>query len=417
MRTFFGLKTTWIACGLLMALSFSALGLITGCGSQPPAKPKPITLQFWTLQLRDFTPWMQRLLSAFEAQHPNVRVHWVDLPFSEGEKRTLAAMLSPTVPDLVNLNPAFSMLLAQRGTLTPLDAHLAATDKAAFLPPALQACQLDGRTVALPWYLSTRLVFYNKTLLQRMGWKTLPLAPHQWQAAAKALWVKEKARLFFADVATGGNFLKALQNQGVGVEGLFEETASFSRFTPTPAAESLMRQYRALYYHGFLAPEVLTGNFQQALAAYQNGKLLWLEAGASLLRPLKENAPALYAQTAVQARPTNALGWVDVNPMVLVLPQRGQHKALAMALAKHITSSPWQLSLAQQAPVLPSTLAALNNPLFCKNTATLEGQALCLSSRSLLKAKQGPVWHPNQKERNDTLNAWVQGQLLEPVDP
>ena len=72
---------------------------------------------FWTLQMSDFAPYINGVIDEFESQNPNVKIKWVDVPFSEGEKRTLASVLSDNPPDLVNLNPDFSATLAHKGAL------------------------------------------------------------------------------------------------------------------------------------------------------------------------------------------------------------------------------------------------------------------------------------------------------------
>ena len=72
---------------------------------------------FWTLQMSDFAPYINGVIDEFEAQNPDVKIKWVDVPFSEGEKRTLASVLSDNPPDLVNLNPDFSATLAHKGAL------------------------------------------------------------------------------------------------------------------------------------------------------------------------------------------------------------------------------------------------------------------------------------------------------------
>ena len=72
---------------------------------------------FWTLQMNDFAPYINGVISEFEKQNPDIKINWIDVPFSEGEKRTLASVLSDNPPDLINLNPDFSALLAQRGAL------------------------------------------------------------------------------------------------------------------------------------------------------------------------------------------------------------------------------------------------------------------------------------------------------------
>ena len=62
---------------------------------------------FWTLQMSDFAPYINGVINEFENQNPDIKIKWVDVPFSEGEKRTLASVLSDNPPDLVNLNPDF----------------------------------------------------------------------------------------------------------------------------------------------------------------------------------------------------------------------------------------------------------------------------------------------------------------------
>ena len=105
----------------------TAIILITGTyfvfKSTPPINPLPQgagtsnEVVFWTLQMNDFAPYINGIIEEFETQNPEIKIKWVDVPFSEGEKRTLASVLSDNPPDLVNLNPDFSATLAHKGAL------------------------------------------------------------------------------------------------------------------------------------------------------------------------------------------------------------------------------------------------------------------------------------------------------------
>ena len=88
-----------------------------------PTKQKTVDNEvvFWTLQMNDFAPYMNKVIKEFEVQNPEIKIKWIDVPFSEGEKRTLASVLSDNPPDLINLNPDFSALLAQRGALFEIE--------------------------------------------------------------------------------------------------------------------------------------------------------------------------------------------------------------------------------------------------------------------------------------------------------
>ena len=70
------------------------------------------------MQLESFRPYITNIIKQYETLHPDVKIKWVDIPFSEGEKRTLASVMSNNVPDLVNLNPDFSATLDTRKALT-----------------------------------------------------------------------------------------------------------------------------------------------------------------------------------------------------------------------------------------------------------------------------------------------------------
>ena len=68
------------------------------------------TVVFWTLQLSSFDKYINNIIDEFEKENPGVKIQWIDVPYSEGEKRTLAAILTDNPPDLVNLTPDFSLL-------------------------------------------------------------------------------------------------------------------------------------------------------------------------------------------------------------------------------------------------------------------------------------------------------------------
>ena len=47
------------------------------------------------------------IIKEYESKNPTIKIKWIDVPFSEGEKRILASILSNNPPDLINLNPDF----------------------------------------------------------------------------------------------------------------------------------------------------------------------------------------------------------------------------------------------------------------------------------------------------------------------
>ena len=120
---------------------------------------------FWTLQMSDFSDYMNGVISEFEAQNPEIKIKWIDVPFSEGEKRTLASVLSDNPPDLINLNPDFSATLAQKGALYEIPQN-AAKD---FVPEIANSLKYNGKLYSLPWYATSAVTIFNKELLKKTG--------------------------------------------------------------------------------------------------------------------------------------------------------------------------------------------------------------------------------------------------------
>ena len=101
---------------------------------------------FWTLQMSDFSEYINGVIKEFEAQNPDIKIKWIDVPFSEGEKRTLASVLSDNPPDLINLNPDFSAILAQKGALYEIDEN----STGQFVPQIIETLKYNGKLYSIP---------------------------------------------------------------------------------------------------------------------------------------------------------------------------------------------------------------------------------------------------------------------------
>ena len=132
--------------------------LLTGCSSRKTEKE----ITFWTLQMGDFAPYINEIISDYESKNPQVKIKWIDVPFSEGEKRTLAAVMTDCPPDLVNSNPDFTALLAQKGTLKEIESNKLDS----FTPDIVKAVEYNGKNYSIPWYATSAITIYNKNLFK-----------------------------------------------------------------------------------------------------------------------------------------------------------------------------------------------------------------------------------------------------------
>src|SRR5574344_1050215 len=166
---------------------------------------------FWTLLMSDFTPYMQGVISGFEKENPGIKIKWIDVPFSEGEKRTLAAILSNNPPDLVNLNPDFSALLAQKGALEKINEK----ELSQFNQELLESLKYNGKLYALPWYATSAITIYNKSLYKQAGYSRPPKTYERLGEIAENIKQNTGAYVFMPTITENDTMLKILNKYGI----------------------------------------------------------------------------------------------------------------------------------------------------------------------------------------------------------
>ena len=409
------LKQFLVSIAIILPLVF------TGCTKPNPASEStsdhPITLEFWTLQLDTFKSTLEPMFLEYERAHPNLRIRWVDVPFSEGPKRTLTAMMSGQTPDVINLNPDFSAILANRNALMDMNQALPARVKATYLPVAWQAASLnqpDGKPIAfgLPWYVTSSVTLYNKTILHKAGYQTPPQTFAQLPAFAQAVRNQAHAYGLMPVIAEHGNFLKELQKIGVQLYDP-QGRAVFA----TPAAANYLANYVQMYQRGWIPAEAITESHQAAVGRFQAGTLATLQIGPNFLKIVKENAPAIYKNTGVAPQFPQDVGVKDFALMLLVVPIKSAHPKEAVDFAAFMTNAQNQLALAQAAPVLPSITQALADPYFSTTSASektgdLMALGRSMSAQQLLKATAAYQIKPNQNAINEIMDHYVQLAML-----
>lgn len=166
----------WITA---MVLSLSVLA---GCGtssstnnSQPapaPAAPQPKEVTITFAQGKDTGPTTQKLLDAFAAKYPNIKVKYTELPPStDAQHDDYVTKLSAgdTSVDVFAMDiiwpPEFG---AAKWTL-PLDSYFPQSEQDTFLPGPLAGNKWGGKLYSIPWYTDAGLFYYRKDILDKYG--------------------------------------------------------------------------------------------------------------------------------------------------------------------------------------------------------------------------------------------------------
>ena len=375
-------------------ITILSIFLLTGCSNKTAEKE----VTFWTLQMGDFAPYINEVISNYEFEHNGVKIKWVDVPFSEGEKRTLAAVMTDNPPDLINLNPDFSALLAQKGTLQEINSEKLTE----FTPDIVEALKYNDKNFSIPWYATSAITIYNKDLLQKSGINSLPKTYEDLAVISEKIKVKTGAYSYLPTITENDTMVKILNKHGISNEKDYE----------SDRAKKVYEMFRRLYKNDLIPPETIMITHREALEQYMAGKIIFYQGGANFLNLIKENAPRIYAQTDVCEQLKGPVGQNDFSLMNFVIPLRAKNKKEALDFCLFLTNAENQLKLAKLTNVIATNNEVLNNS-FYKDNSTLEAKARSLSAKQLNKITPQVKQKSNQKDINTQLNLYVQKYLTD----
>lgn len=375
-----------------LALAVTLVAQLVGVAN---AQRPPTPIQFWTMQLSPFhDAYIGSVINAFEKQHPDIRVRWVDVPWSEMEKKTLTAVAAATpqrpAPDVVNLNPQFASKLAEFGALAEPERFLSAAEVASYLPAAWQANRLDGTTFALPWYLTTSIVLYNKPLLIRAG-VTVPTTYAELLPAAKQIRAATGRYAYFPAL-DGSTPLETLVSMGAPILSDDGCRAGFIN----ARGEDIFEFHRQLYQGGLVPKNVVTEGHRKAIEMFLSGQVAMVTTGMQFLQSIKNNNPGLYADVGVALQLGGEGAAPNIAAMNVAVLERSPNKQAAFKFAAFLTNAANQTAFAQRVPILPSSVASYNDKFFTSTT----GDALLDEARalSIRQVKTGVVLVPPMRK-------------------
>ena len=353
---------------------------------------------FWTLQMSDFSSYINEVIKEFETQNPNIKIKCIDVPFSEGEKRTLASVLSDNPPDLVNLNPDFSATLAHKGALQeiPIEKTLQ------FNQEIINALKINGKFYSIPWYATSAITIYNKKILKQAGIK-VPKTYTQVANSANTVKSKTESFIFLPNITENDTMLKILNKYGVATAEKINSKKS----------QEIFELFKNLYTNNLIPKETITTTLQESLEKYMSGNVMLITAGANFLNMIKENAPSTYTETDVAPQIVGDLEQHDFSLMNFVIPLKAKHKNEALEFALFITNEENQLKLAKLTNILAVNQNTLKNEFYTNYQETdLISKARVISAKQLNKIQPTYQTQKNQKDINNIINIAVQEILL-----
>jgi multiple sugar transport system substrate-binding protein len=252
----------------------------------------------------------------------------------------------------------------------PLDELLSKEFLANFQPSGIEAFTIDGKLIAMPYFLDPRAMYYRKDLFEKAGLKP----PETWAdvlAAAEKLNNPPDMNAFGAAFSFASDAMDYWWYAWLGANGadgntdLWDENGK-SRFnTPEGIAATqflvdLAQKYKALN------PDYITASRDADLQPlFYNGKLAMLATGSWFPTLLKNNAPDL--QVGIAAIPVAKAGMKHVTafwPDAVMMFKQSKHPQEAAKFLEWMYSKENRLLFAKQRGVIPERIDVGVDPAY-----------------------------------------------------
>lgn len=403
-----------VLVGALCALS-AALGARAG--------EAPKTITFWTAEMASYEPLMQSLMRQFEAQNPGVKIKWVDVPFGEVQTRLVQAVAARRVPDVVNLSYEWTHRFAAEGALLPLQQYLSKQDLAAYLPNILAAMKYGNDYDALPYYLTTEVVLWNKELFKQAG-----LDPNKGPTSDADLLrmgrqIKAKTGKY-AFMPTGtilGNPYNFFRSYGIALLSPDGKKAAFN----TPKAAQALKFWQSAYNEGLMPEETPSAEFKEEVTHFGAGDVAIAITGPWFVgNQLLANGFDI-ANLGMGAY----YGIPNAATMDVAVMRASPHPAEAAKWARFVTGDAAMLAHAKftNGTELPATTRALGDSFFKQPETSAKTPALNeaytvlkrLSAAQMPRAKISPpkISSARYDELTTALKDAIKAALLGQKDP
>ncbi len=353
---------------------------------------------FWTVQLSPFSSYINGVISEFEQRYPYIKVKWVDVPYSEAEKRVLASLLSNSMPDLINITSDFNMTLAAKGALYPVNEGLDAYSSA-----LVNAVSYDNKVWGFPFYATSAVTIYNKELMKQFGVDSPAKTYEEVFLQMDNAEPRKNQYLFMPTINENDTLYKILNKYGINTPQLLISNQS----------KDFFEKIKKLYKEEKIPKEAITQTHREVLEKYSAGQIVYLQAGANFLNIIKENSLDVYNKTDVSKQFYMQKEEYDFSLMTLAIPLKSKSKDEAVLFARFITNANNQLELAKLSGVLPCNKMALKDSYFVEaSEEDLVSKARIIGAQQLSKPIFYPQQNRNHKDIIELLNRLSEQILL-----
>jgi len=367
----------------------------------PTEAPAPVTIQYWHTHSDPETAQLDKVIAAFEAANPGIKVETTRYAYNDYKTALLTAISSGDVPDVARLDIAWVSEFADQGALVQLDGTLPDFDNIIkeTYPGPLSTNLWKDHYYGLPLDTNTQVLLWNKSDFEAAGITTPPATMEEFARDACKLTDAAKKQYGYAE---GGTYFWAPAPvfYAMGGKVTDEKITTATGYVNGPESVAAFTMLKDLYDKGCLSPNLLGGGIATD-AGHAEGTYAMIIDGPWMVDIYKNNYPDFQVNfapipTGPQGTTSSVVGGEDV-----VVLEGSKNQEAAMKWAAYLLSPEAQKMMAGVGQ-MPTLASLAGDPAMPPYFAVFQEQ---------LKTAQARVPHPKWGDMDNAINNAYQRML------
>ncbi len=317
------------------------LFIIIGCISCNNKAKEPNTIKFWHFWSE---PNQKRavadLIAVFEKEN-NCKVELTELSWNDGKTKLIAAFNSGVAPDVLELGADWVSQFSSKDILSEINPD--SVDMGNFIDLSLPPAKWNSKYYAVPWTVDTRVMFYNKSLMQAAGLDTIPPQDYS-QLLDEANIINNPEKEIYGFGANGSDphrlYKKILPMFWTFNGDVFDSTGN-------PVLNS-SRNCEALIKYVQLSRAGIIETQRQIDSYFVQGKIGFMFSGSWVLEKIKNENPSLNFGAALMPRYMLNPGISFLGAEYLAVNKKSDKQQLGMKLIKYLANGKSVIELAKR---------------------------------------------------------------------
>ncbi|HVP36463.1 MAG TPA: extracellular solute-binding protein [Terriglobales bacterium] len=320
--------------------------------------------QFWTDP--QVKPTLLEIINEFEKENPGIKIKLTDLTWSEGHDKIVVAFASGTTPDVLELGSDWVPEFSSQDVLLDVSAE-AEKIKNDFL--MWEPATYQGKMFGFPWVLDTRVLFYNKDLMKKVGLDP-EKPPLTWDEllyyCTKVNQLKPQAYGFGANSAERHRLYKKFLPFFWGNGGkILSDDQKTSEINSTAGKE-------ALEFYKKLTEQGTIDNQRMLDESFKQGMIGFLISGGWLLNDIQKNLQDLNFGVCLIPKPEKGSFSSFVGGEFLVISKKCKNPEAAFKFVNYLIQKENSLKLCKSiGSAIPSAKGSDQNPYYQNNKSLL----------------------------------------------